>query len=78
MVFAIASLSDRFAAETFEVNGRGADEDQAQSCERIATLPEQRFFDQTLPQPLPLRCLSRLLVSRQWFAQPSHRAIEMA
>src|SRR5438093_2587608 len=77
MVFAVAVRAQGVAALALEIQGGGVEENNLQFAEQIATADKQLFFDDILGAAWHELGGPLLLVVGQFFAEPSHGAIEL-
>ena len=77
MVLAEPVLSERLAAQAFEIQTGGVHEHQVEPAEQIAPMREQMLLDQVLPAAWREPRRPILLIGRQCLAEPGHGTIEM-
>src|SRR5271157_961737 len=75
MILAVAKLTDRFAAITFEIDRGGVEENNIKSGKQITTHPEHILFNQILDASRCKRRLSFLIF--QPFPKKGHGTIKM-
>ena len=77
VILAIATLTDRLSPLSLEVDGGRIEEDQLEPSEQVTPSGEERLLDQVLVAAGSERCLVGLLLAWQFFAQPTHRPVEV-
>jgi hypothetical protein len=77
MILGIAVPAQRLAARALEIETGGIHENKIELGEQVAPPLEQTFFDDVLETARCKRGAAILFGRRQFFAEPSHRPIEM-
>src|SRR5690349_19454944 len=77
VVFAVAVSAQSPTTRTFKIKAGCIHEYQVQTGEEISAMIKQSLLDQVLHAAWYERCTAILLLARQLFAEPCHRAIKM-
>lgn len=77
MVLAVAVLAECLTPRALKVQAGRVEERDLQAAEQVAAASEQQFLNAVLATAWPQPLIGRLLVRRQRFAEPAHRAVEV-